>query len=470
MTKLETVFLAILRAELNAEKPMDPMLNAEEWMELLRLSERHKLLPLILDAACRMPSYRSVGASAAANSAHREQRVSAADEYSAPAATDTPSSATEPRHSQPGKAESEAPSAGCGADPSALPSWKEIALEQAARQALQENEFLNLVLSLHSRGLDPIVMKGPVCRALYPKPLLRPSVDDDLLIPEDQGPAYHAAFLDYGMTADDVEADPAAAWELSYHMPRSPLYVELHKRLFDPKSDAFKGFNALFEGAVERAVPIQIQDVCLKTLAPFDHLLFLSLHAIKHFIYSGFGVRIVSDVCLFSRAHAEEIDFSRITEVCAELRCEQLTAAIYRIGEKYLGIPAPEPIASVEVDEGPLLEDVLAAGLHGAHIDRVHSANITLRTVAEARQGAARSGGLHASLFPAREKLTGAYPFLERRPWLLPVAWTRRLGSYLKQRRIHAGQIHPTASLRIGRERVALLEEYNIVDPKAQRG
>ena len=114
MTKLETVFLAILRAELNAEKPMDPMLNAEEWMELLRLSERHKLLPLILDAACRMPSYRSVGASAAANSAHREQRVSAADEYSAPAATDTPSSATEPRHSQPGKAESEAPSAGCG--------------------------------------------------------------------------------------------------------------------------------------------------------------------------------------------------------------------------------------------------------------------------------------------------------------------------------------------------------------------
>jgi hypothetical protein len=225
-----------------------------------------------------------------------------------------------------------------------------MALEQAARQAIQENEFLNLILALQKQGLDPVVMKGPVCRNLYPRPLLRPSVDDDLLVADEQTAAYHAALLDFGMTADEPDVDLDKAWELSYHKPNSPLYIELHKRLFDPNSAAFEDFNAPFEGALDRAIPVTIQDVTLKTLAPADHLLFLILHAFKHFLHSGFGMRIIADICLFTWRYGEQIEFAALRAVCDDRRCERFTAAVYRIGEKYLDLPIPEPFAVIEVD------------------------------------------------------------------------------------------------------------------------
>jgi hypothetical protein len=417
MNHSQETLLNLFRAVLHEAPPADPELGAEEWQEVLTLAEAHKLLPLILNAVWELPSCRAA--------LKRPQ----------------PKEETAPDGKR----------------------WKELALEQVSRQAIQENEFLNLILDLRACGLEPAVMKGPVCRALYPKPLLRPSVDDDLLIPDDLAPAFHAALLDLGLCADKPNADPGQLWEISYHRPGSPLYIELHKRLFDPESDVFRGFNEFFAGVLDRTVPVQIQDVTLRALGPEDHLLFLLLHAFKHFLYSGFGLRIVSDVCLYTWRYGAEIDFARLLAVCAELRCDRFAAALYRIGEKYLDLPAPEPFALPDVEETALLEDVLAAGLVGAEINRLHSANITLGAVADRNTGKAAGRSLRRTVFLPAKKLSGRYPWLEKRPWLLPAAWTCRVGSYLRHRGKY-GEQSPAASLRIGKERVKLLETYGIID------
>ena len=463
MTKTETAFLYILRAVLHEEKPVDPGLTGEEWAALLRLAETHKLLPLILDAACGLPSYRNTAAPVRTVAARPESLPIEGKASAQP--TDELAERQPAASAQQNKPETpyQAARRKDGARSSAPPAWKEMALEQAARQAIQENEFLNLILALQKQGLDPVVMKGPVCRNLYPRPLLRPSVDDDLLVADEQTAAYHAALLDFGMTADEPDADLDKAWELSYHKPNSPLYIELHKRLFDPNSAAFEDFNAPFEGALERAIPVTIQDVTLKTLAPADHLLFLILHAFKHFLHSGFGMRIIADICLFTWRYGEQIDFAALRAVCDARRCERFTAAVYRIGEKYLDLPIPEPFAVIEVDETELLADVLVSGLHGAEIDRLHSANITLGAVADENQGKTRSGGLAKTLFPSAKKLSGRYPYLETKPWLLPVAWASRVGTYFKERGKY-GEESPAASLRIGKERVKLLRTYGVIE------
>lgn len=423
MNKTHSAFLELLRAVVQEIKPEDPGFSCAEWEDFFQFAERHKLLPLALDAACALPSCR------AALSERPERREDA-----------------------------DAPYAG-----SASRSWRELAMEQIALQVMQENEFLNLMLALRERGLSPLVLKGPVCRLLYPKPLLRPSVDDDLLIPDAQAAACHAALLELGLTADRPDEDPERAYELSYHKPGTPLYIELHKRLFDPDSEVFAAFNGYFEGAAERAEPFGLQDLSLLTLAPTDHLLFLLLHAFKHFLYSGFGLRIVADVCLYTWRYGERIDFSRVLEVCDRLRCERFAAALYGIGEKYLDLPAPEPFACLGVDENALLGDVLDAGLVGAEIDRLHSANITLGAVADSNKGTARGGGLRRTLFPGAKQLAGRYPYLVRRPWLLPAAWVSRTAAYLRDRGQY-GEQSPAASLRIGKERVRLLEYYGVID------
>ena len=451
MNNVETAFLALTRTALRAEPPADPGLSSGDWDALFALAERHKLLPLILDAAWQCPSLHA-------------ERPAAPREH-------PPVAAHSVRHvDTPATAQTDA-------------------LRQIHDQVFQEIDFLNTVLALQAGGLDPIILKGPACRALYPKPLLRPSVDDDLLIPAEAAPAFHEALLAQGLTPDDPSADPAEAWELSYHKPGSLLYLELHKQLFDPAHPAFRAFNGAFAGAMERTVPLRVQDVTLRTLAPTDHLLFLLLHAFKHFLYSGFGLRIVTDVCLYAQRWAEEIDFARVRAVCAANRCDRFAAAIFRIGERRLGIPAaaalqpaganfpdgprPQPVESAgvgvpdgppsfpEVDEEPLLADILAAGLHGAEPDRLHSANITTAAVADRNLGRAPRGGLRQSVFLPASKLAGRYPFLEKHPWLLPVAWTRRVFAY-------AGEMHrgssPAASLRLGRERLELLKTYDVID------
>ena len=474
MKPADVALLALLRAVLCGQKPTDPGLSPEEWETLLRRAEAHKLLPLILDAASALPSCRAalrpVGAPVAAHSVRHAPPVSEgrADcpRYSQTEPGGQIARATEQRElgGQIARAtEQREPGGQIARATDASPDWKAAVLEQVSRQAIQENEFLNLILALRKRGLEPVVVKGAVCRALYPKPLLRPSVDDDLLIPPEQAPAFHAALLELGLTADEPAADPEKAWELSYHKPESSLYIELHKCLFDPDSEVFRSFNEPFDGALDRTVPVQIQDVTLRTLAPTGHLLFLILHAFKHFLHSGFGLRIVADVCLYSRQHAEQIDFARIVAVCAARRCDRFTAALYRIGEKQLGIPAPAPFAAIETDETALLEDVLAAGLVGAEIDRLHSANITLGAVSDQNTGRSSGGGLRKSLFPSAKQLAGRYPWLEKRPWLLPAAWAARVASYVKNRGKY-GNENPTASLRIGRERVKLLESYGVID------
>ena len=61
--------------------------------------------------------------------------------------------------------------------------------------------FLSDEKELEHLGVQPLVMKGIVCRNLYPKPDLRPSGDEDLLIPAKDFAAVDACFYAEGLCA-----------------------------------------------------------------------------------------------------------------------------------------------------------------------------------------------------------------------------------------------------------------------------
>ena len=403
MTRVQQVLMAALRDAVHGNTLEDPGLDGEEWSSLLRLADEQEILPLIVDCVYSCPSFRNL---------REEDRK------------------------------------GCS----------ERAVQIAVRQAVQTNEFLTLMLHAQAQGLDPVVLKGIVVRSLYPKPILRPSVDEDLLIPPEASADFHRFFLLEGLTPDEPEADVDAADELSYHKPDSPTYIELHKSPF-AKSDAYGDCNSLFAGAEERTVRLSFDDVTLRTLEPTGHLLYLICHAYKHFLYSGVGVRQVCDMGLFIESYGSEIDWPRIVRDCASIRIDRFAAALFRVAERHLGFSLPEAFSGYDVDEGPLLEDMLAGGMYGtADEDRLHSASITLDAVAAQRQRRGAKGIL-ASLFPPVSSLAGRYPYLRKRPWLLPAAWLQRIAGYLTNHRTSA-----SASVQIGQQRIGLLRNYGIID------
>ena len=277
MKRNEEAMLRILRCAVHGEATPDPVFSAEEWAALLRLSEAHGLLPLVYDAAYRCASFQQL-------------------------------------------------------EPETRKAFQTRAIRRAISQIRQSSEFLTLLLHAQAQGLDPIVLKGITVRSLYPRPMLRPSVDEDLLVRPGEAAAYHRFFLSEGLVPDDPEAELSTAAELSYHRPESPTYIELHLHPFPPESEAYGDCNALFAGASERAVRVQIEDVALRALAPTEHLLYLLCHAYKHFLHSGVGIRQVCDIGMFAQRYGEEIDWSRVLAGCAEIRIEHLAAALFRKG------------------------------------------------------------------------------------------------------------------------------------------
>ena len=391
-------FMALLRAALHDSNPVP--LTDIDWRELFFLANRHHVLPLVVDTACQT---EEIPPALQAEMLGRTVRI-------------------------------------------------------YAQQTIRTIVFLRLYQQLIERRLHPVVLKGLICRSLYPDPDQRPSNDEDLLIAPEEFPATHEALLSFGLKCDLVNPDPSLH-EITY--TGQDLRIELHLSFFPADSEAYGDCNRLFIGASERTEDVTIEGVSIRTLAPTDHLLYLICHAYKHFLHSGVGVRQVCDIGMFSKKYAGQIDWPHIRRSCDSIRMSGFAASVFRIGANYLGFEMPVVFSDIDVDEKDMLRDMLSGGIYGAiEQNRQHSATITLDAVASQKQGRT-SSGLLASVFLPLKSMEEKYPYLKKHPWLLPAAWVQRIGHYVLGSNSDAD---PAESIKIGNQRVALLREYGIID------
>ena len=413
---------------------VDAELSSDEWEFILATSREQKLLSAIYHVSCGLSSFKKV-------------------------------------------------------DKNTLRTYRDAAVLSVTRQIVQTNEFLTLILHAQEQGLDPIVVKGITVRSLYPVPCLRPSVDEDLLISAGETENWHRFLLSEGLFLDDpnsnevspmnmagkdlTSAEMETATELSYHKENSPTYIELHKTLFDPDSNVYGNFNALFPDVFVHTMRMQIEDVSVRTLEPTYHFLYLILHAFKHFVHSGIGIRAACDIGMFAEHYQNEIDWGWIRKSLEKVNAFTFARGMLCIVKKYL---MPDALFFDQIkdwrleslDVEPLLEDILASGVHGASsMTRLHSSNMTLNAVAnQKKEQSVKKGTLRHMLFPSVKKLAGRYPYLKKMPLLLPLAWAQRAGHYLTESRKNRAVSDAAESLRLGEARIRLLKQYGIIDKK----
>lgn len=334
-------------------------------------------------------------------------------------------------------------------------------------QAMKSETFTALYQKLLQRDLQPLVVKGIVLRSFYQNPDYRPSGDEDLLICAEQQELFRKVMLENGFVPLKTEEEQETAYEIPYGKAGSPLYIEAHKSLFPPESEAYGELNRYFQAAMSGKQMMDIGGSKIFTLGATDHLFYLICHALKHFIHSGFGIRQVCDIVVFANACGKEIDWQRILRQCREIRAEKFTAAIFRIGSQYLTFDKevsgyPTEWQEIAVDESRLLEDLLDGGIYGdASLSRKHSSNLTLQAVAAQKQGEKRNS-LFKTVFPAAKDLEGRYLYLKKRPYLLPAAWTDRLLTYVREtKQVQGNSMREAVS--IGNRRIDLLQFYNIL-------
>lgn len=415
MESVNELFLLALRASLqNRTVDWEAERTPEQWYRLFAVAAAHHVMPMIYEAVVRSPAARK-------------------------------------------------------ADPQIFRMAKKQTMQLVMFQTIKTNALLKLLPQLISAGVMPIVVKGIVCRELYPNPDYRISGDEDLLIPEEQFALCHRTMLACGMELADTAQD-LNKYEVSYRQQGSHLHIELHKQLFSPESDAYAECNHFFEGVPNRGITQNVQGVQVPTLNHTDHLLYLICHAFKHFLHSGFGIRQVCDICLYANAFGTEIDWGRIRKQCEAIHAERFTAALFRIGEKYLTFQPetacyPQCWRELNVDETAMLEDLLDSGVFGASsMSRKHSSNMTLYAVSAQKQGKKAGSGVLKTVFPSARNLSGRYPYLKEKPYLLPLAWADRIVKYRQETAAGSSGNNAAESLRIGNKRIDLLKQYGIIE------
>ena len=334
---------------------------------------------------------------------------------------------------------------------------KQQVIGQVLNQTVRSAEFSNLYHKLRSAGLYPIVVKGQLCSRLYPLKDHRISADDDLYIPDAEFMACHEQLLANGLTTDTPADELPTADEVSYTKNGSPLYIELHRHLFDSAEDAHDELNHFFTDIN----PVEMDGFL--AMPPHEHLLYLILHAYKHFVRSGIGLRQFCDIGLWAREYHDEIDWQHLHDQCASVHAATFAAAAFCIARNYLGIefdlPAPWD-ASIDVE--PLLHDTLCGGVYGSNdYTRLHSSTVTLNAVKASRAG--EKSSVLSTVFPKREYLEHRYPYLKKRPYLLPVAWAQRLAHYAGEKKTGADS-SASGSIKLAKERIELMKRYGIMD------
>ena len=319
-----------------------------------------------------------------------------------------------------------------------------------AAQSRRTEDFSRLYGAIRAAGLSPLVVKGISCRRLWRNPDARPSGDEDLLIrPEELEGCLS--------TAEECGFTVLRDGETVCCSPLSGLTVELHTALFPTDSGYFSGFNAFFDGIFDTAQSFSACGTEFLTPEPTLFETYLFLHALKHFVHSGVGIRQLFDISLFAEEYGSEIDWGFVYRAMDGVRAAGWYSAVLSVFREHFGldtVSAGIPSEHIgRMNTAPLLDDIISGAVFGAYdMARHHSGSITL--------GEVEGGGFLRTVFPPLRVMKKRYRFLEKRPLLLPVAWMKRILSYRREAEKQGAAL--TKSLEIGSSRKKLLKKYGI--------
>lgn len=94
-------------------------------------------------------------------------------------------------------------------------------------------------------------------------------------------------------------------------------------------------------------------------------------------------------------------------------------------------------------------------------LTRLHSSTVTLNAVKTSWTG--EKSGVLRTVFPKRAYLERRYPYLKKRPYLLPVAWAQRLAHYAGEKKTGADS-SASGSIKLAKERIELMKRYDILN------
>ena len=345
--------------------------------------------------------------------------------------------------------------------------------ETFVRENEKKSNVLNLLREMENNGIRSILLKGYVVADCYAVPECRPSTDVDILVSRSQEVRACAFLQKKGFSIYPRWTD--GHHSVCYH----PDYgtIEVHVELFDRiiQKVWFRNIelSRLSKRCFER---IETKGGSYYTLEYTDNLLFLTLHAIKHFVIKGINLRMMLDIALFIRKYVDLIDFSRYWSTLEELNYDKLVGSFLWALINYCGFDDVE-FPGIPDERREDVETLLADMEQGEyHNDELENNSFAVYTAYMQRKGTRL---YHISLlmqkvcrafrriFPSRIVLMSYTPLVGTSAFFVPFGWLLHVlhGLHIIVDKSEEGNIKTinNRGSRIYKDRVDILKQFEIM-------
>ena len=317
--------------------------------------------------------------------------------------------------------------------PSNSPDVRSLLFASLARKG----STIALLEEMHNSGIPSCVVKGFAASQYYAEPDYRISGDTDIIIDLENEERAYAFLKEHGFSIKPRPKNEHHGSAIHPEIGTLEIHVSLYGRVESEIWFENTNIDTLIQ---EPKQAITTPDGTYWTLGPTDHLIFMALHMIKHFIYSGMCVRMMTDVAL-TIANGKDLDIERFWAAMSSLKYETLTNAILWATIKYCGFPSDRFPGIGDCNESHtqlILDDLEAGGFLGekAEAERKpalfeYNRQIILSKRSKAQYPIYMLKWLNVfrlkALFPEREYLSKKYPCVQRYPFLVPFVWIYRI-------------------------------------------
>jgi hypothetical protein len=312
---------------------------------------------------------------------------------------------------------------------------------ESSTNLIRRQRIMHLLQEMKTAGIAAKVIKGYAVSGCYTHPECRGSMDTDLLVDVSQ----EKAAIDLLETKDFRVSIRGATSHHSVCQHKKYGMLELHVALYAELIREIWFGNVTENELVQEAfIEVTDENGTFVTLGHTDHLIFLTLHMIKHFILEGLTLRMMLDLALFYSKHRDVIDVERYWKVMKKLHYDQLICGVLwnMISHgSFEQSDFPGLTSNIPVQTSAILEDLLRGGYMGSKEKEArhksgmqYNRQMLLKEKSQWQYALFMTlwklrSGLNA-MFPTAQKLCKKYPCAEKNNLLIPFVWIYHVASF----------------------------------------
>lgn len=338
--------------------------------------------------------------------------------------------------------------------------WKSEAYNTIINQTKKEEHIWPLYKKIIDAGIKVLIIKGATLRIVYPHPHYRWSSDEDMWISIDDFKKCLFILLQNGFAPVNVNnVEIKDKQEVSFFNPQNNVYLELHLNPIgiDVKTRAV--LNEQILKSFDNTREYKYGNNIFYSLDITENLIYIFCHLLKHFLFQGASLRMVTDVLLYMKYYSDKIDYEKLKMFLSDNNFTVLFESIIKIGTDYLDFKFDFiDIKNTNPDVEDLLYDIISGGVVGTFSEeREKSHFVTGRVMSDIKNGKQKM--FLKTVFPSYKTMKIYYPKLKRHKILLPYYWFIRILRLI----FKSNYKLMYKSYKSGLSRVKLFEKYNIV-------